>query len=105
MNPEFHEQVIKGHQADPRWSRVLAMLEAEATLLESERADLPYEKDNNGLLWSIETPTGLRRLCIPRSVVKDVLKLAHGAYDRTMARLHGLAIYQMSKLVLYSRAL
>ncbi|KAJ9307466.1 hypothetical protein DTO217A2_2938 [Paecilomyces variotii] len=97
MSPGFKEKLVRGYQTDSKWSQILDDLRNES------EATLPYEIED-GLLYSVDRHDGRRRLCIPRSVVPEILRLAydqvdHPGVDRMLDRLNGLAIYKVSKLV------
>jgi integrase-like protein len=102
LSPEFREDIIRGYDKDSRWSLVIETLKKEEHSKDPIKAILPY-LIREGLLYSKDTG-GEERLCIPRSIVSQVFKMAHDdaghqGFDRTYDRLKGLAIYKCTKLL------
>ena len=100
MSPEFKAKIIQGYAEDPRWTRIQEMITKNAALLENA-AVIPYRIVRQ-LIYYTDIERGLR-LCIPRTVVRDVFRLAHNksghlGYNRTHEKLsEGLYIYNMAK--------
>jgi hypothetical protein len=89
VSPEFKAALQNGYESDYK----LRSLRKD---LAKSNTKLPYE-EVNGLLYSI-SQDGTRRLCIPRPVLPQILKLAHG-YHRTIAELQALSIPRLSRVV------
>jgi hypothetical protein len=105
MSDEFKTSLKEGYQRDPQWKQVINDIESNNDKKE-EATVLPYELGDDGLLYSPNLD-GTRRLCIPASVIPIVFKLAHtshthdenghNGFEKSMQRLHGLAIHKASK--------
>jgi hypothetical protein len=50
MADDFKQAILDGYRADPRWTKVIDLLRAENDRAEQDRAALPYELDDRGLL-------------------------------------------------------
>jgi hypothetical protein len=95
VSPELKAALQNGYESDYK----LRSLRKD---LAKSNTKLPYE-DVNGLLYSI-SQDGTRRLCIPRPVLPQILKLAHDdcghhGYHRTIAKLQALSIPRLSRVV------
>ena len=86
MSPEFKERLIQGYIIDPAFQRIIDDIK-ENDKLEDNKALIPFSLDDN-LLWHHDE---VDRLCIPESLVGEVLKIAyteagHLGSDRTYER-------------------
>jgi hypothetical protein len=100
MSPEFRERPLQGYSADTRWSKIIETLKSNDE--SPVPAHLPYMLDDD-LLYLVDNDT-TRRLCIPRALEREILKLAHDdnahpGLQRTMEHLHGFALYQTRRRV------
>jgi hypothetical protein len=106
ITPEYKDKLKKGYSTDPILSRIIEQLQNNDLLGESEKADpLPYVLRND-LLYSIDGSKfdPKERLCIPDSLVKDVLEIAHdvmghGGYKKLLSRLDNVSIWSCTKRV------
>lgn len=79
MDPEFKKKIIDGYRDDPQWAKTIAVLDNGS----GDAAKLPFSRESDGLIFRSDgITTGdhayqPRRLCIPRSVVSDILALGH----------------------------
>lgn len=102
LSSEFRSEVMKGYNEDSRWSLIIEALQKDERSKDPIKTVLPYIL-RDGLLYSRDV-SGEERLCIPRSIVPQVFKLAHDeaghqGFDRTYDRLKGLTIYKCTKLL------
>jgi hypothetical protein len=72
MSPKFKERLIQGYTIDPAFQRIIDDIK-ENEKLEDNKALIPFSLDND-LLWHYDE---VDRLCIPESLVGEVLKIAH----------------------------
>lgn len=91
MSPGFRGRIINGYTADKVWARVRNTLETEGHLGQ-DATRLPFELDD-GLIYRVDPPTSdhafrQRRLCLPPTVVGDVLKMAHSEGHPGHAKLY-----------------
>jgi len=100
VSPELQQRLKDGYAKEPRWGRILKMLNNNNTL-GLNAAKLPYElKDELVYYKDIEKGP---RLCIPHSLHGEVFKLAHdemghSGYACTHERLtDALYIYDLFK--------
>ena len=75
MSDSFKQRLLEGYQQDPDYNRIISVLEANSNLTDENRATVPFLKDGDGLIW--HTGSDILRLCIPQSLVGEVLKIAH----------------------------
>jgi Integrase zinc binding domain len=75
MSDSFKQRLLEGYQQDPDYNRIIRTLNANDDLAEPDRATIPFTRDENNLIW--HTGSDALRLCIPRSLVGDVLRIAH----------------------------
>jgi RNase H-like domain found in reverse transcriptase/Reverse transcriptase (RNA-dependent DNA polymerase)/Integrase zinc binding domain len=102
LAPDFKGQFIAGYLKDPKWAKVLELLNQENQRKDPKKTNLPYYI-HDGLLYTTgnnECP----KLCIPRTVVPFLFELAHDksghqGFARSYERLQGLAICKGSKLL------
>ncbi|SLM41090.1 probable transposable element [Lasallia pustulata] len=78
MNDVFKTRLLSGYAMDKSWDKVRLTLEANQRLDNADQAVLPFELDEEGLIYHINGE-GVRRLCIPEhdNLIKDVLRLTH----------------------------
>ena len=79
IRPELREQIRQGYAQESAWQKVVKVLDANDHY---EAAKLPFEKDEDGIIWRIDDKTGdhaftPRRLCIPDACVKTFFDIAH----------------------------
>jgi hypothetical protein len=73
MSNEFRETIKDGYQKDTHWYKILSVINEAHNV---NRAKLPFQRDEKGLIYQTESP---KRLCIPPAATKAVLDAAHGA--------------------------
>jgi len=100
VSPELQQRLKNNYTKEPRWGRILKMLNNNNTL-GLNAAKLPYEL-KDGLVYYKDIEKG-PRLCIPHSLHGEVFKLAHdemkhSEYACTHERLtDALYIYDLFK--------
>ena len=80
MNKAFRRRLVLDYQSDRRWRRIAEVVNANARLVANdESAELPFIRDitDPSLIFHRNKFTGLKRLCIPKSLIKNVLEIAH----------------------------
>ena len=87
MDEAFRKRLLAGYRTDPAWIKVSAMMDANAKM-DGEGAVLPFVRGTDpSLIFHRDKYTGLERLCIPKSLIKEILEMAHGdghpGFDRT----------------------
>ena len=87
MDEAFHKRLLAGYRTDPDWIKISAMVDANAEM-DGEGAELPFVRGSDpSLIFHRNKYTGLERLCIPKSLTKEILEIAHGdghpGFDRT----------------------
>ena len=111
LSKDFRTRLIEGYDADPRWKRIVDMLETNENLKEDDATSLPFERDDNGLIHYLDPEYG-SHLCIPDydNLIKEVFQLDHDelgypGYHRSHERLiQGLYIHRLpAKLHEYLR--
>ena len=86
MSDDFRQKLLDGYQQDKDYVRITEILDANdkvkdssqvdcGQLIDTNKAALPFTQDENGLIW--HTGSGVLRLCIPQSLVGEILKIAH----------------------------
>jgi len=75
MSDSFRQRLLDGHQQDPYYDRIIGILDANDDLAEQDRTTIPFMRDENSLIW--HTGIDALRLCIPQSLIGDVLRIAH----------------------------
>ena len=78
MNDMFKTRLLSGYAMDKSWDKVRLTLEANQRLDNADQAVLPFELDEEGLIYHINGE-GVRCICIPEhdNLIKDVLRLTH----------------------------
>ena len=84
MSDDFRKRILEGYNNDSGWQRIKEQICANEQLGENA-AKLRFEKEapapilpSEFLIYHVDLATGHRRLCIPPSVVADVLENGHG---------------------------
>lgn len=84
MSSAFRARLVEGYAKDPRWAKIIKILDekasAERRFSDGEVAKLPFVRGSNGdneLIFHVNKFTGLKRLCIPEPLVKDIFDIAH----------------------------
>ena len=105
MSNDFRKRLIAGYSTDKLWINIIQMIDtndkldegaakipfargntmeipvnpAEMNSTEKSTQDiLPIGKTDKDLIYHIDRFSGIRRLCIPASCVKDIFAIAHG---------------------------
>ncbi|TAQ86585.1 hypothetical protein B7494_g5085 [Chlorociboria aeruginascens] len=74
MSPELKQKIAAGYAADPKWSKILEILQAEQK--RANPSTLPFELHDQ-LIFRI-SPDGIpRRLCVPPNAITEILTEAH----------------------------
>lgn len=74
MEEGFRKRLLAGYDSDPHWKRIATMIDAN-----SEGAELSFVRGTDpDLIFHKNKFTGVERLCIPQSMIKEVLAIAHG---------------------------
>jgi hypothetical protein len=73
MSEDFRTQLLTGYTTDPAYRRIIEVL-TQNDVADSNKADLPFSRDDKGLIWHSNNTT---QLCIPDSLVGDILQIAH----------------------------
>ena len=87
MNEDFKERIANGYQSDPSWIKILAVLNKEESYSNADvLGDIEETSDRAitqapfcRLIYHIDKTTGVKRLCIPNAMVKDILEIAYSA--------------------------
>jgi transposase InsO family protein len=74
MSEDFRAQLLTGYATDPAYRRILDVLDQNDAVADSNKADLPFSRDDKGLIWH---HNDISRLCIPDSLVGEILRIAH----------------------------
>ena len=90
IKPEFKQTILDGYTKDVSYCQITDILDSNRARNPEDRNDLPFEKDQEGLIWHLgET----RRLCIPNTakLIGELLEIAHTKHghpggDRTFER-------------------
>ena len=83
MDSAFKQRILDGYKTDLNWQKIASTLDQNAELGSEGAANLPFYRGEDGLIFRSEgITTGDHayepcRLCIPHSVVPDILRLAH----------------------------
>ena len=82
MSEDFRKKILEGYKKDSGWRRVKEQICTNEELGENA-TKLRFEREaaitsSNFLIYHVDRATGHRRLCIPPSVVADVLEIGHG---------------------------
>ena len=86
MSDAFRAKLIKGYAEDERWGKIIKVLDDKASIekkfnFDGEVAKLPFvrgeSKGDEELIFHVDKFSGLRRLCIPKPLVKDIFDIAH----------------------------
>ena len=90
MKPEFKQTILDGYTKDVSYYRITDILDSNRARNLEDRNDLPFEKDQEGLIWHLRET---RRLCIPNTakLIGELLEIAHTKHghpggDRTFKR-------------------
>ena len=89
MDEAFRESLVLGYGTDSHWTRIAEIIDANAKLVANgEGAELSFVRGTDpSLIFHRDRFTGLERLCIPRSLIKEILEIAHGnghqGFERT----------------------
>lgn len=82
----FRVKLIKGYVEDERWGKIIKVLDDKASIekkfnFDGEVVKLPFvrgeSKGDEELIFHVDKFSGLRRLCIPKPLVKDIFNIAH----------------------------
>ena len=99
MSPEFREKIKKGYSEDKRWKETIRQLRRLGGI---GATGIPYLMDEE-LIYYIDPVDSRHRLCIPKSLEKEIFQMAHDehhhagfhrAYNTIVA---GLFIQNLSK--------
>ena len=82
MSEDFKKKVLEGYEKDPAWQRIKTQIDMNEALGENA-AKLRFERDPSTAtspfqIYHVDKVTGHRRLCIPPSVVSEILEIGHG---------------------------
>ncbi|KAJ9405571.1 hypothetical protein DTO045G8_6601 [Paecilomyces variotii] len=102
LSEDFKQQLLQGYQADPHWSRVIAMLRTYDDQQDENAPALPFIL-REGLLYTIDMD-GTERLCLPTAVLKDIFRMVHDdighlGRHRMTAALRHFAIHRLMRQV------
>ena len=84
MSEDFQKKILDGYAKDSSWRRIMQQiidnekLSENAANLRFERYDPSKQGSKEFLIYHNDRITGHRRLCIPPSVVTEVLDIGHG---------------------------
>ena len=101
VSEDFRKRLLEGYQQEPRWTKVIATVEANNDL-GTNAAKLPYQLVDDLLYFNDPDPERGLRLCLPTSMEAEVFKLAHDemghpGYARTHERLTGsIYVYNLA---------
>ena len=80
MSEIFRNRLAEGYRNDPRWSKIIKVLDnkdaTEQAFNAGEVSSLPFVRGSDGI-FHVDRFTGLKRLCIPEPLVKDIFDMAH----------------------------
>ena len=81
ISPELRREIVEGYTKDPAWKNIIHVLEANDKLGENATV-LPFERDNNGLIFKLDDVTGDhvfsdRRLYVPKALSKHFFETTH----------------------------
>ncbi|MGD0511075.1 MAG: hypothetical protein ABSA33_04505, partial [Candidatus Micrarchaeaceae archaeon] len=87
MSAEFKQRLVLGYQDDKAYSKILGQLRANDALHENKAA-LPFFIDGDVIWHDDDIP----RLCIPKSLIREILRLEHDyqghfGFHRSFARI------------------
>lgn len=88
ISKDFSDRIIKGYANDPRWKKHVLLLDKNDRLKENA-AVMSFVKEQ-GLIYYIDALTSIKRLCIPKDCVREILDIAHGSGHAGYARTHDL---------------
>ena len=82
MSEDFKKKILEGYDKDSGWQRIKEQICTNEELGENS-AKLRFEKEkatmsSGFLIYHVNRATGHQHLCIPPSVVPDVLEIGHG---------------------------
>jgi hypothetical protein len=73
FSPEFKTRLQEGYLKDPAYVRVKSVILENGTLKPENQAKLPFITDNQGLIWHVGAEEGSHRLCIPETMIGEML--------------------------------
>ena len=81
MSPEFKARIVEGYKKDPAWIKIGNVL--DVNIKAEDSFALPFVREHDGLIWRRDYATGdhafePKRLCLPESVVGEILNMTHG---------------------------
>ena len=103
LSDDFKRRLIDGYDADPRWKRIVDVLQINESLKVEDATTLPFERDDDSLVYYKDPDYG-QRLCLPDHdrLIKQVFELIHDeldhlGYHRSHERItQGLYIHRLS---------
>ena len=101
MSAEFRAKLKQGYERDMRWSSIIEALKENEK--ETIPANLPYHLDGDLLYFRDVNPTSTQKLCVPESLHKEFLEIAHDnnghpGLERTLEHLHGITFYRTRRI-------
>ncbi|KZZ86573.1 Ribonuclease H-like protein [Ascosphaera apis ARSEF 7405] len=98
IDEDLKGRLIKGYEADPKWRAIIEQLHQARQRLGNNLPEYPYQLHEDDLLWQHYPQI---RLCIPRSLEKEIFELchtpAHLGYHRTLQRMQAYCIPRGSR--------
>ena len=78
LSDVFKKRLTNGYNTDPRWRRILDILQTNKSLDDENATQLPFERDSEGLIY-YNDPNHGRRICVPDhdGLIRNVFKLIH----------------------------
>lgn len=73
MSPEFKDRLLNSYKQDPTYCRIIKVIDRNDALPTADRTSLLFGREDS-LIWHYSDTA---RLCIPESLVLDVLSIAH----------------------------
>ena len=90
MNKAFRRRLVLDYQSDRRWRRIAEVVNTNTRLMTNdEGVELPFIRGitDSSLIFHRNKFTDLERLCISKSLIKNILEIAHNndhpGFDRS----------------------
>ena len=90
MKPEFKQTILDGYTKNISYRQITDILNSNRARNPEDQNDLPFEKDQEGLIWHLRETC---QLCIPNTakLIGELLEIAyikhgHLGGDRTFER-------------------
>ena len=90
INSNFDEKIVRNYANDAAWRKHVLLLHKNDEL-EKNASDMSFIKEKD-LIYYIDQIFGVRRLCISKDCVRDILNIAHENEHFEYARTYNIVI-------------